>query len=95
MVHLCFSALAKLIRKVTSKNQIGFLYTCSYVASCFHLNMYEILQTQTDDDGDKFLGLAKDVSGGLGEFMSRVEPYISKLLERNNKSRAFDGKLII
>ncbi|KAK3094883.1 hypothetical protein FSP39_007461 [Pinctada imbricata] len=47
-------------------------------------------KVQTEDEGDKFFGLAEDKSGGLGEFLRQVEPFMSKVLEKNWKSRAFD-----
>ena len=37
--------------------------------------------------------MADDRSGNLSDFLSRVEPYLSKILNRNLRSHAFDGMI--
>lgn len=51
---------------------------------------YHDQKVQTDEEKDKGFHLADDRSGHLAQFLSRVEPYISKVLERNVRSHAFD-----
>lgn len=46
---------------------------------------------QTDEEPKKKLRLAEDSSGHLADFLRRIEPYVSKQLINNLKSRAFDG----
>lgn len=46
---------------------------------------------QTDDEPKRKLRLAEDTSGNLGEFLRRIEPFLSRQLANNLRSRAFDG----
>lgn len=56
---------------------------------------YRDQKVQTDEEKDKGFRLADDRSGNLADFLARVEPYLSKALNKNMRSHAFDEYNVI